>query len=90
MRDLEEAISMYREALELRPSSHPDRLDSLHNLGDALSARHRRTGIMADLEEAISLHREALELRLPPHQTAQVCSTISAAHSGIVISARAS
>jgi tetratricopeptide (TPR) repeat protein len=64
---LEEAISLHREALELRPSTHPDRSDSLNNLSNALLDRHRCTRVMADLEEAISLDREALKLRPSPH-----------------------
>ncbi|KAJ2930140.1 hypothetical protein H1R20_g6951, partial [Candolleomyces eurysporus] len=65
--DLEEAVSLYREVLESRPSSDPDRLSSLNDLGHALQDRYQRTRSAADLEETISLHREALELRPSPH-----------------------
>jgi tetratricopeptide (TPR) repeat protein len=65
--DLEEAISLHREALELRPSPHPDRSQSLSNLGNALGDRYNYTGAATDLEEAILLLREALELRPSPH-----------------------
>ncbi|KAF8521643.1 hypothetical protein JB92DRAFT_3275043, partial [Gautieria morchelliformis] len=34
--DLEEAISLHREALELRPAPHPDRSSSLYNMALAL------------------------------------------------------
>ncbi|KAJ2936948.1 hypothetical protein H1R20_g137, partial [Candolleomyces eurysporus] len=61
--DLDEAISLHREALKLRPSPDLDRLIALNNLGHALSDCHRLTGTMADLEEAISVYREALEIR---------------------------
>ncbi|KAJ2930645.1 hypothetical protein H1R20_g6447, partial [Candolleomyces eurysporus] len=61
--DLDKAISLHREALQLRPSPHPDRSFSLDNLGHALLDRHWLTGTMADLEEAISVYRKALELR---------------------------
>jgi tetratricopeptide (TPR) repeat protein len=67
MTDLEEAILLHREALELRPSPHPCRSHSLNNLGNALLDHYRGTDIMVDLEESISLHREALELRSFPH-----------------------
>ena len=69
MVDLNEAISMDREALSLRPTSHPDRPLSLNNLGLRLWDRFRRTGSMAmtDLEEAISIHRESLSLCPTPH-----------------------
>lgn len=67
MVDLNEAISMDRETLSLRPTSHPSRSSSLTNLGLRLWDRFRRTGSMADLEEAISMHRESLALCPPPH-----------------------
>ncbi|KAJ2929355.1 hypothetical protein H1R20_g7746, partial [Candolleomyces eurysporus] len=59
----DEAISLSRAALELRPSSHPSRPDSLGILGNALLDRYRYTRTTADLEEAISLYREALTLQ---------------------------
>jgi tetratricopeptide (TPR) repeat protein len=63
---LEEAISMCREALKLRPSPHLDRSDLLaHWLAHLFRTRYRRSKAMADLEEAISLSREAVELRPP-------------------------
>ncbi|KAJ2934815.1 hypothetical protein H1R20_g2227, partial [Candolleomyces eurysporus] len=65
--DLDEAISLAREALKFRPFPHPDRSVSLNSLGNALLHRHRVTGTMADVEEAISMYREALGLRPSPH-----------------------
>ncbi|KAJ2934087.1 hypothetical protein H1R20_g3007, partial [Candolleomyces eurysporus] len=65
--DLEETISLNREALELRPFPHSDRSLSLNNLSSALQDRYQLTRTVADLEEAISLQREALELLPPPH-----------------------
>ncbi|RXW20811.1 hypothetical protein EST38_g5031 [Candolleomyces aberdarensis] len=65
--DFDEAISLYHEALKLRPLSHPHRSNSLNNLGAALAERHRRTGAIADLENAVSLYCEALKLRPYPH-----------------------
>ncbi|KAF8501303.1 CHAT domain-containing protein [Gautieria morchelliformis] len=65
--DLEEAISLHREALELRPAPHPLRSDSLNNIANALSTRFEQSGRHEDLEEAISLHREALGLLPAPH-----------------------
>ncbi|KAJ7927660.1 CHAT domain-containing protein [Mycena leptocephala] len=62
MDDLEESIGFHREALELRPGSHPNRSSSLNNLASALSMRFEQTGQLADLEESIGFHREALEL----------------------------
>ncbi|KAJ2930657.1 hypothetical protein H1R20_g6445, partial [Candolleomyces eurysporus] len=61
--DMDEAISLHREALQLRPSPDPDRSNSLANLGSALLDRYWLKGTMADLEEAVSVYREALNLR---------------------------
>ena len=60
--DLDEAISLLRQALELRPPPHPDRSSSLNNLALALSACFDKGGQQSDINEAISLHRQALEL----------------------------
>ncbi|KAF8522391.1 CHAT domain-containing protein [Gautieria morchelliformis] len=64
--DLNSAISLYREALQL-PAPHPERSASLNDLATALSMRFKQSGRHEDLEEAISLHREALELFPAPH-----------------------
>jgi tetratricopeptide (TPR) repeat protein len=63
--DLEEAIVLNREALELLPPPNPDRSISLNNLALVLSKRFDKTGQLADLEEAIHLRHEVFEL-LPP------------------------
>ncbi|PPQ87099.1 hypothetical protein CVT26_011978, partial [Gymnopilus dilepis] len=60
--DLDEAILKHQEALELRPSGHPDRSVSLNNLANALQIRFNQSGRQADLDEAILMHQEALEL----------------------------
>ena len=65
--DLDEAISLHRQALELRPSPHPDQSSSLNNLAFALLTRFEQRGQQSDLDEAISLHRQALKLQAPPH-----------------------
>ena len=65
--DLDEAISMGRGTLSLRPTPHQDRFLSLIILGLGLWGRFRRTGSMADLEEAILMHRESLSLCPAPH-----------------------
>ncbi|KAJ2934095.1 hypothetical protein H1R20_g3008, partial [Candolleomyces eurysporus] len=46
--DLEETISLNREALKLRSFPHPDRSLSLNNLGNALRDRYQRTTTAAD------------------------------------------
>ncbi|KDR71353.1 hypothetical protein GALMADRAFT_144037 [Galerina marginata CBS 339.88] len=65
--DLDEAISLHREAFLLRPAPHPGRSDSLNNLADALQTRFEQRGASNDLDEAISLHQEALLLCPAPH-----------------------
>ncbi|RXW11564.1 hypothetical protein EST38_g14291 [Candolleomyces aberdarensis] len=68
MTDLDEAIFLCSEALELRPPPHPDRESPLRNLADAVMARSdAHTGISADLEEGILLYREVPQLRPSPH-----------------------
>ncbi|KAL4065486.1 hypothetical protein V8B97DRAFT_1162800 [Scleroderma yunnanense] len=61
------AISLHRSALDLRPAGHPDRSDSLFDLGRCLSNRYDQQAAMSDLEESIKLSRAALELRPPGH-----------------------
>ncbi|KAI6016665.1 hypothetical protein BKA83DRAFT_14985 [Pisolithus microcarpus] len=67
--DLNEAITLHRDALELRPveNEEGDRSDSLHQLAFCLWYRYHELGAVVDLEEAIALGREALALRPPGH-----------------------
>ena len=51
--DLDEAISLHREALGLRPAPHPHRSDSLNDLAAALDTRFGQSGQRDDLDEAI-------------------------------------
>ena len=67
MEDLEEAISLHRQALTLRARGHPDRSSSLNNLANAMTTRFAQLGGMNDLEEAITFHRQALALRAHGH-----------------------
>ncbi|KAF8586183.1 hypothetical protein K439DRAFT_1631944, partial [Ramaria rubella] len=64
--DLDEAISLGREALLLPPELHSNRSFSLNNLADALFTRFEQTSQCADLDEVISLHCEALVLLPEP------------------------
>ena len=61
MEDLDEAIVLYREALNLRPQGHPDRSMSLNNPANELSARYKQPGVIKDLDVAIALAGEALK-----------------------------
>ncbi|KAI6018049.1 hypothetical protein BKA83DRAFT_681843 [Pisolithus microcarpus] len=67
--DLNEAITLNRDTLELRPveNGESDRSKSLNNLAFCLCHRYRKLGTVDDLEEAIALGREALALRPPGH-----------------------
>ncbi|KAF8122963.1 TPR-like protein [Boletus edulis] len=65
MMDINDAIALRREGLELRPQGHPDRSASLTNLAVCLFTRYNQLGAMTDLDEAVVLGREALELH--PH-----------------------
>jgi CHAT domain-containing protein/tetratricopeptide (TPR) repeat protein len=67
MEDLEEAIVLDRQALDLRPQGHPLRSSCLNNLANRLSIRYKELGAMEDLEEATVLVREALFLRPQGH-----------------------
>ncbi|KAH9484411.1 hypothetical protein JR316_0003892 [Psilocybe cubensis] len=58
--ELDGAISLHREALEMRSFPHPYRPESLEELGKALTTRFNESGEASDLEEAIKLFREAL------------------------------
>ncbi|KAF8436265.1 hypothetical protein L210DRAFT_989995 [Boletus edulis BED1] len=56
--DLEEAIALGRQALELRPEGHPNRSTSLNNVAADLSARYKQLGGTEDLDEAIAISAE--------------------------------
>ena len=51
--DLDEAIFLGREALDLRPQGHPDWSMFLINFAVHLSTRYKQLGAMEDLGEAI-------------------------------------
>ncbi|KAG0704924.1 hypothetical protein DFH29DRAFT_1067749 [Suillus ampliporus] len=66
--DLDEAISLYEDALRLNPVRHKFRDTSLDNLGGALCERFNQRGDIDDINRAIGLRREALTLHPPGHQ----------------------
>ncbi|KAJ6566904.1 CHAT domain-containing protein [Mycena capillaripes] len=70
--DLDEAITLHREALCVRAPPHQDRRTSLSNLSYALRARFRLHGELNDLDEAIPLYRELLELQLESNPAREV------------------
>src|SRR5262245_52471250 len=67
--DVNEAISLHRQALTLVLYPHPDRPEALSNLAADLYSRFGQTGDIADMNEAIALNREANPLFPALHPT---------------------
>ncbi|KDR86180.1 hypothetical protein GALMADRAFT_53910 [Galerina marginata CBS 339.88] len=62
-KDLDTAISLYRQAIRIRPSQFP----SIRNLAYSLEMRYDRSRQEIDLDEIVSLKRIALHLQPSPH-----------------------
>ena len=60
--DLDEALVLYRNTLELLPQGHPGRIRSLAGIASCLYARFIRLGSLSDLDDALALHRDTLAL----------------------------
>ena len=60
MCDFDEALALYRNALELCPQDHPGRALSMGNIANCLYSRGVRLGTVSDLDEALALHRDTL------------------------------
>jgi tetratricopeptide (TPR) repeat protein len=60
--ELDRAIRVAQEAVELTPPGHIDRPSHLNNLGMHLSKRYSQADQPADLDEAIKVTQEAVEL----------------------------
>ncbi|KAF2465628.1 uncharacterized protein BDR25DRAFT_239619, partial [Lindgomyces ingoldianus] len=73
MEDLEKAIRVARQAVEVTPDDHPDLAGRLNNLGNKLKSRYKRTGKMEDLEEAIRVARQAVEVTPDDHPHLAAC-----------------
>ncbi|KZV62715.1 TPR-like protein [Peniophora sp. CONT] len=65
--DLEQAISVYRRAVELAPDDYPDKPLLPDSLGCSFRLRFERTGELEDLEWAISFQRHAAEITPTGH-----------------------
>ncbi len=59
--DLDAALAAGHEAVATTPAGHPNRAETLSNLGYALRARFEWTGTPEDLQEAASCWLEAVE-----------------------------
>jgi tetratricopeptide (TPR) repeat protein len=62
LQDIDTTISLFRDALALRPQHHPDRPLSLYNLTEALTWRHIEKSTFADICESAQLYHELLPL----------------------------
>ncbi|KAG1886853.1 uncharacterized protein F5891DRAFT_1156219 [Suillus fuscotomentosus] len=60
--DIDTTISLFRDALALRPQHHLDRPFSLYILSRALNWRHSKKCTAADIHEAAQLYHELLPL----------------------------
>ncbi|KAJ7438299.1 CHAT domain-containing protein [Mycena galericulata] len=67
LKDIDEAITLHRETLEIHAAPHPARGDCLTNLALAVQRRFTQQGDPKDIGEAITLHREALEICAATH-----------------------
>ncbi len=78
--DLDQAITMGRQAVESIPADHPHRSTYLSNLGGALQRRFERTGLLENLDDAITVDRQAVESIPADHPHRPVClSTLGVA-----------
>ncbi|KAJ7249039.1 CHAT domain-containing protein [Mycena rebaudengoi] len=66
-KDIDEAVTLHREALEIHAATHPNWGMSLNDLANAVHTRFEQCGDPKDIDEAIMLHREALEIHAAPH-----------------------
>jgi len=65
--DLDQAVSLFRQAIKLQAPTHPHRSSSLSGLAKALGIRFERNGDRVDLDDAISLNKQSLELEPSSH-----------------------
>jgi len=61
MDDLNDAVDVARQAVDITPLDHPDRARRLNNLGNRLSHRFERTGSTDDLNDAVDVARQAVD-----------------------------
>ncbi|MDT3442683.1 hypothetical protein [Pseudofrankia sp. BMG5.37] len=64
---LNDAIDLFRQAVDATPTDHPDRAMYLSNLGLALQARFERVGELADLNDTIDLFRQTVDATPTDH-----------------------
>ncbi|NEO27735.1 MAG: tetratricopeptide repeat protein, partial [Kamptonema sp. SIO4C4] len=69
--DLESAITLLQEALEISVPNSPDFIDSQYRLGNALSRRYEHYNQSSDLEQALQAYKLALDAISPEHYDRQ-------------------
>jgi tetratricopeptide (TPR) repeat protein len=65
--DLDTAIDILKDALELAVIGSPDYIDTQYRLGNALSRRYEHTKNAAELEQAMQAYKIALDAINPEH-----------------------
>ena len=65
--DLDTAITLLQESLEVSPLGCPDFIDSQYRLGNALSQRYDHSQRSSDLEQALQAYKIALDAISPEH-----------------------
>ncbi|VUC36649.1 unnamed protein product [Clonostachys rosea] len=80
--ELEKAIQLGREAVDLLPESHQALSEVLSNLGVLIGLKYARKGMKADMDEATLLHRKAVDATpaghfARPQRLAQLSSHLS-------------
>jgi tetratricopeptide (TPR) repeat protein len=65
--DLDAAITLLKEALEVAVSGSPDYIDSQYRLGNALSRRFELNQNAGDLQDALKAYKTALDAISPEH-----------------------
>lgn len=72
-KDLDYAISIIEEAVELTPNDYPDRVMYLNNLAIALHRRSERIGSMEDLDREIITIEQGIQLISNDHPSRSIC-----------------
>ena len=62
--DLDEIVSILRQAVAATPEGHPALPKMLSNLSNALRSRFAQTGALVDLDEAVTVSRQAVSATL--------------------------
>jgi tetratricopeptide (TPR) repeat protein len=62
MRDLDEAIQIFRQAVQGARQDNPDLSEMSNHLADALERRYKSTGQLEDLEEAVQVTPQAIQI----------------------------